>query len=161
MMVTLKYLGRVFILLAILATTGCCPPNCPVTPHNLTPQNWQPWIEEGSYDAVIQETTEVIGQGESALYYAEARLYRGFSTVKVNGNLEEAKADLEIAESRLGELSTVDATKEQVLLFRGLMIVNVKFGNIEIADAYLYKAIELAPDQKDMILQEYEEAQKQ
>ncbi len=161
MVVTIKYLGYGVILLMLLASASCCPPNCPVTPSNFTPMNWQPLVEEENYDQVLKETSEVIAQGESALYYAEARLYRGFSTVKLNGNLDEAKADLDIAESRLKELSTVDATKEQVLLFRGLMIVNVKFGDFEAADAYLYKAIELAPDQKDMIIKEYEEAKQQ
>ena len=160
-MVTLKHLGYGVILLMLLASASCCPPNCPVTPPNLTPVNWQPWVEEGNYDQVLKETSEVIAQGETALYYAEARLYHGFSTVKVNGNLDEAKADLDIAESRIKELSTVDATKEQVLLFRGLMIVNVKFGDFETADSYLYKAIELAPDQQDMLIKEYEEAKQQ
>ncbi len=165
-MVISKYLGRTAVLLMLLAvfnlaTASCCPPNCPVTPPNFTPANWQPWVEEGNYEKVIKETSQVIAQGETALFYAEARLYHGFSTVKINGNLDEAKADLDIAESRIEELSTVDATKEQVLLFRGLMIVNVKFGNFEAADSYRDKAIELAPDQKDIILQEYEEAKKQ
>jgi tetratricopeptide (TPR) repeat protein len=161
MMVTLKYLGYGVILLMLMAGAGCCPPNCPVTPPNFTPMSWQPLVEEENYDQVFKETSEVIAQGESAQYYAEARLYHGFSTVKLNGNLDEAKADLEIAESRIEELSSVDATTEQVLLFRGLMIVNVKFGDFETADAYLYKAIELAPDQKDMIIKEYEEAKQQ
>ncbi len=160
-MVTFKYAGFAMLLAALLAIAGCCPPNCPVTPPNLTPTNWQPWVEQGNYEQVIKETTEVIGQGESAQYYAEALLYRGFSTVKVNGNLEEARADLEMAEVRIGELTTVDAVREQALLFRGLMIVNVKFGNFETADAYFNKAVELVPDQKDMIQKEYEEAKQQ
>jgi tetratricopeptide (TPR) repeat protein len=161
MMVTSKYLGSVIMLAALLATASCCPPNCPVTPPNFTPMNWQPLVEEGNYELVIKETTEVIGQGESAQYYAEALLYRGFSTLKINGNPDEAKADLETAESRIEALNSVDAIKEQVLLFRGLMIVNVKFGNFEAADANFNKAVELAPDQKDMILREYEEAKQQ
>jgi tetratricopeptide (TPR) repeat protein len=160
-MVTLKYLRYGVILLILLASAGCCPPNCPVTPPNLTPINWQPLVEEENYDQVFKESSEVIAQGETAKYYAEARLYHGFSTLKINGNLDEAKADLEFAESRLEELSSVDAMKEQVLLFRGLMIVNVKFGNFETADTYLYRAIELAPDQQDMIIKEYEEAKQQ
>jgi tetratricopeptide (TPR) repeat protein len=171
MMATLKHLRRAVILLTLLVginftiiscTPGkCIPPNCPATPQNATPESWQPLLEEGNYEQVIKETDAVIGGGESAPYYAEAQLYRGFSTVKINGNLDEAKSDLEIAESRLEELSTVDATKEQVLLFRGLMIINVKFGNFEIADSYFNKAIELMPDQKDMIIKEYEEANQQ
>ncbi len=160
-MVMLKYPGVVFILLLISIMTGCCPPNCPVTPQNLTPANWQPWLEQGNYEQIIKETTEVIGQGETAQYYAEALLYRGFATVKINGNLDEAKADLDLAESRILELNTVDAALEQTLLFRGLMIINVRFGQLEAADAYLNKAVELAPDQKDMLQKEYEEARQQ
>jgi hypothetical protein len=158
MMVRLRYLGRVVILFMLLTTACGCPPVCPMVP---SPTQWQISVEEGNYEQVIKETTVVVEQGESTSFYAEACLYRGFSTVKINGNLDQANADLGIAESRIKELSTVDATKEQVLLFRGLMIVNVKFGNFEAADAYLYKAIELAPDQKDMIQKEYEEAKQQ
>ena len=157
-MVTLKYLGRTVILLMLLATACGCPPVCPMVPP---PSQWQSLVEQGNYDQVIKETTMVIEQGETASFYAEACLYRGFSTVKINGYLDEAKADLETAEARIEELTTVDATKEQVLLFRGLMIVNVKFGDFEAADAYFYKAIELAPEQEDMILREYEEAKQQ
>lgn len=154
-MVTLKYLGHAVILFLFLSTVSCCPPVCPVEP---LPVNWQIGVEEQNYEQVIKETTEVINQGETAPYYAEARLYRGFSTVKINGNLDEAKADLDIAESRIEELNTVGPTTEQVLLFRGLIIVHVRFGDYETADMYLNKAIELAPDQADMIQKEYEEA---
>ena len=162
-MITQKRFSGSIVLFSLfiiinLSLSACCPPNCPPAPPNLTPNNWDPWLEEGSYDQIMQETSQVILEGESAQYYAEARLYRGMAILRSNGNIEEAKADLDIAESRIDELNTVDGIKEQVLLFRGQMIINVKFGNFEAADSYRDRAIEMAPELEDVILQEYEEA---
>ena len=69
--------------------------------------------------------------------------------------------EAKFAEANLDKLATVDQKKEHTLLFRGLMVYHAKSGDLALAEEYMNRAIELSPEQKDLILKEYEEAARQ
>ena len=147
----------VTVPLVALVLSACCPPDCPPGPTNLAAQ-WDQQYEEQKYDTVIEQTSQVIEKGESADYYAEARLYRGLAQLRLGQALEAARTDLDIAEQSVDQLTSVDKTREQVLLYRGQMVVRARLGDIEAAQKYRDRAIEIAPEQKDDILKEFENA---
>jgi len=129
-----------------------CPPNC------LTPVHfWLASLEQGSYATVTEETTKVIDEGEQAEFYAEARLYRGLAQLRADKDPGSALADLRIAEELIDRLKTIDPTREQVLLYRGLMVALARLGQIDEAAGYRDQAVELAPEQQEAIFKEFEE----
>ncbi|MEW6402659.1 MAG: hypothetical protein AB1649_12720 [Chloroflexota bacterium] len=153
-------LGALFLLgiVVSLSTTSCCPPNCPPIPPAFSPMSWDPLLDEADYETIIAETNSVIEKGEGTEFYAEARLYRGLALLKSGGDLEDTKADLEFAQTQFDTLNSVDLKKEQTLLLRGLMVTYTKLGDIGLAEEYKGRAIELSPEQSDIILREFEDA---
>lgn len=155
----------VFLLLAGLVVTVNCGEGpggttvVPVTPPPApSPVVWQMDLDQGQYDRVIEGTSQVIAEGEGAEYYAEARLYRGLAELARGGDLRAVEADLDTAEKLIHELTTVDKTQEQALLLRGQMTIRARLGDIGAAENYRDQAIELAPDQREAILEEFERA---
>src|SRR5262249_17897531 len=108
-----------------------------------------------------QNTSQVIRTGEGAGFYAEARLYRGVAELKRDKNLDEAQADLTIAEKHSDQLTTVDKTQEHVLLYRAQMVIRTKRNDTDAAQAYMNKAIALDPKQTQAIKAEFEQHQLQ
>lgn len=107
---------------------------------------------------MIEGASPVVEAGPEADYYAEANLYSGLAELGRSGDLEVALNYLSEAERLSNQLTTIDSTYELTLLYRGLMVVYAKLGDIDAAGMYLELAIELSPDQQEEIRKEFEDA---
>jgi tetratricopeptide (TPR) repeat protein len=144
-------------LIVVAVASGCCPPYCPPTPIVPPTDDWNNLLDAGDYDTLIEQTSAASDNRADA-YHAEANLYNGLALI---GHGEDPKAALErldTAERFSDELTSVDATLELTLLYRGKMIALARLGELEAAREYLALAIETSPDLEKEIQQEFEDA---
>jgi tetratricopeptide (TPR) repeat protein len=127
----------------------------PEEASGMTPRAWHSMFDQSAYEEIIAQTSVVIETAAISRFYAEARLYRGLAEVYRNGDLDSARNDLAIAEELMDQLTSVDPKTEKTLLFLGKMVLNAKLGADEVAKQYREKAIELAPDQRELIEEEF------
>ncbi len=174
---TVAQAGIILALLGGLASINCDPG--PVAPEGPTtvaqapteeptpaggaqssgePAAYQKSLDQGDYKLIVDQTSRVIAAGEGTKFYAEARLYRGLARLRLGDDPKAARDDLDAAEKSIDQLTSVDKTQEQLLLFRGQMVVRAKLGDKLAAEQYRVQAIKLAPDQQNAIQSEFENA---
>ena len=122
------------------------------------PAAYQKSLDQKEYKLIIEQTSRVIAAGENTQFYAEARLYRGLARLGLGEDPKAVRDDLDIAEKFIDQLTNVDKTQEQLLLFRGQMVVRAKLGDRPAAEQYRDQAIKLAPDQQKAIQGQFENA---
>jgi hypothetical protein len=97
------------------------------------------------------------------MYTPEAYLYRGLAQVATVAGPLLSQESLSKAEQSIDDLSTVDAQREKLLLYRGLMIVNAQLAKtqdqsefLQIAEDYRDQGLRLAcPDQVTAVETEF------
>ena len=110
---------------------------------------WQDLLAQECYDALISEAGSVL-PGEN--YFAEAQLYIGFAQLAEGAAPTDSVLYLHFAEQNLPELTTVDPSRELLLLYRGQMIIYGRLADDydrddlrAKAEDYLAKAVSVAP----------------
>lgn len=139
---------------AAVVLVACCPgsPGCPPSPALAV--QWRDQLASGQFEEVIASTDEIITNPESP-DYAEAFLFRGLAELGISED-QAAYEHLILAEELQADLITFDQDRELALLYRGLMVAAARLGEIDQAEAYRAQAIELTPEQADIINQEFE-----
>ena len=146
------------ILVGCVLLVSCPPDGPPVPPASPTPpgdaSELSDGYEEEDYDDVIHNANFVLERAADDSDIRFGHLYRGLAELGRRGETEAALADLQKAEEQLDQFEV----EEQVLLFRGLMIAYRRLGDDELAAKYRDSALEMAPDQEELIEKEYEGA---
>ncbi len=156
----------VFLLVGVAA---CTPPGPPPTgtgpggPTAVPPPNgpqpngppndvmlWQTELRDGNYGAVIEQTSAALAAYPEN---TEAALYRGLAEL-ASGNPDAARQDLQMAEAQAVAFPSERTSEDQLLLYRGLMIVTAQRGEPETAQMYYSKAVDLAPAQRSLLSDE-------
>ncbi len=105
---------------------------------------WQGQLRNGDYADVLLQTENMLAARPDD---AEAYLYRGLAEL-ASGGQQAAQNDLAEAERLAGLFPSGRAQQDQMLLFRGLMVLHAQLGNEALATRYLEQALQVAPAQE-------------
>ncbi len=108
---------------------------------------WQGRLRSGDYASILAQTENVLAASPDD---AEAYLYRGLAEL-ASGAQQAAQNDLAQAEQRAGLFPSSRAQQDQMLLFRGLMVVHAQLGNQALATRYFEQAMQVAPAQEGVM----------
>jgi len=125
------------------------------------PNEWDWLLKNECYAELLASTSTAIRLG--SMYTPEAYLYRGLAQVATVAGPLLSQESLSKAEQSIDDLSTVDAQREKLLLYRGLMIVNAQLAKtqdqsefLQIAEDYRDQGLRLAcPDQVTAVETEF------
>ena len=128
----------------------------PIEPPNI----WQDLLVHRCFDELIADAKAVV-PGDA--YFPEAQLYLGQAVLEMGGPPGDAMVHLYLAEQNLDALTTVDTSREQLLLWNGQMIVYRQLADTynrsdlrARAENYMHRALNLAnPLQATLIYEEF------
>jgi tetratricopeptide (TPR) repeat protein len=114
-------------------------------------------VAEGREREAITKLNAVVKSTNDPQVLAPAQFCLGLAYLNL-GELESAKASLRYAENNQSQLPADSRRELTALVFRGRMLIAAEQGDQEEGQRYLNMAAELAPDQRQALQQELNQA---